>query len=590
VSSAPATVPAPAATAELQRQQLDRIAASKTFQRVDRLRRFLTFIVEETLAGRGDQLKEFVIGVAVFDKTNAFDPRNDPLVRVQARRLRARLERYYREEAQPGELVLDLPKGGYAPVFRASPRAVPARSPAAALARRNAVLVLPFSDDTPSGDQAAFCRGLAQEIAHTLAGAEGIRVALAAVAGDDRGDVAARIEQTRAATLVGGGVRRHGDALRITTYLADAASGCHLWSMSADRPLADAVAAQEAVAAAVLAQLRETAGPARQRHPTENLTAYNFYLQGRHLLTQRTEEGMRRAVEAFERAIAEDPRYAEAYSGLADTYGLLAHYGVLPPAEAWAKTASNAAWAVLLDDSSVEAHTSLAHVKATQDWDWQGSEQAFQRALALDPRYSTAHHWFAISCLVPMGRLDEALEELGLAQAADPISPIVSRDLAKIHYFQGDFETALECCDHTIEQHPYFSPAYWMLGLVQEQLGDFDEATAALQRALQLSPDTPQMLAAIARIHASAGRPGEARALLARLLAMAEQRYVSPFDLALLHFALGDDEPAFACLEQAFQDRCHELVFMQLDPRFSGALKRSPRFAALVHRLGLPQA
>src|SRR6185369_11060657 len=135
------------------------------------------------------------------------------------------------------------------------------------------------------------------------------------------------------------------------------------------------------------------------------------YAQGRYHLNQRTEEGLRRAVDFFDRAIVEDAQYAQAYSGLAVAYSLLGHYAVLAPAEVWTKAASNAAWAVLQNDHSTEAHTSLAHVKATQDWDWVGAEREFQRAIGLDPRYPTAHHWYAVSCLAPTGRLDRALDE-----------------------------------------------------------------------------------------------------------------------------------------------------------------------------------
>jgi serine/threonine-protein kinase len=132
-------------------------------------------------------------------------------------------------------------------------------------------------------------------------------------------------------------------------------------------------------------------------------------------------------------------------------------------------------------------------VKSTQDWDWSGAEREFQLAIRLDTGYATAHHWYAMSCLVPMGRLDEAFDQMLLAQSLDPVSSIVARDLALVHLFRRDFEAALEQCDHAIELNPHFSPAYWALGLVQEQRKDFDEAAAAFQRAIHLSPQTPRM-------------------------------------------------------------------------------------------------
>jgi serine/threonine-protein kinase len=271
---------------------------------------------------------------------------------------------------------------------------------------------------------------------------------------------------------------------------------------------------------------------------------------------------------------------------LADAYSLLGHYGVLAPADVWTRTASNAAWAVLQDEHSAEAHTSLAHVKATQDWDWLGAEREFQRALSLDARYPTAHHWYAVSCLAPMGRLDQAREEMSLAQELDPISSIIARDLARVHYFRQDFDAALEQCDHTIELNPHFSPAYWILGLVQEQRGEFDESVAAFQRAIQIAPRSPIMQAALGRTLALCGKRQDALRILDELHSLAEKRYVSPFELASLHFALEQTEQGFAWLSKAFQDRCFELISLRVDPRWQ-SLKSDAQFHQLFSRLGL---
>jgi TolB-like protein/Tfp pilus assembly protein PilF len=588
-----ATTPAASKdTEEKLRQQLNRILASKTFQPVERLKRFLGFVVEEELAGRGEQLKEFLVGIEVFGKEASFDPRNDPIVRVQARRLRARLARYYREEGQSDEILIELPKGGYAPAFKHLHGATQKRSVTAALASRNTILVLPFSDDSAGGDQDYFCRGLSQEIVHAVAKVPGIRVVAPERSDqfDDHGDPREAANRLNAAMVIGGSIRKFGDIRRIMAHLIDAASGCYLWSESFDRKAEDTFAMQEEIAQVIREKLQVglvDSGHAKHgRRPTENLAAYNLYLQGRHLLNQRTEEGLRRAVDLFEKAIAEDPHYANAYSGLTDSYGLLAHYGVLAPAEVWTKTASNAAWAVLLDENSAEAHTSLAHVKSTQDWDWIGADREFQRAISLNPQYPTAHHWYGMSCLAPLGRLDEALDQMLIANALDPVSSIIARDTAVIHYYKRDLETALEQCDHTIEQHPHFSAAYWILGLVQEQIGDLDEAVAALQRAIQLSPQSPRMQGALSRVLAISGKHAEARRILDQLYELAGKRYVSPFELASIHLALGEKDEGFKWLEKAVQDRCFELISIKVDPRFD-AFKNDPRFISVFSHLGL---
>jgi TolB-like protein/Tfp pilus assembly protein PilF len=566
------------------REQLERVLASPTFQQSDRLKRFLTFIVEEAIAGHRDELKEYVIGVQVFGKEESFDPRTDPIVRVQARRLRAKLVQHYREDGRADVLIIDLPKGGYAPVFR--DRETPVlikRSLTAALVSRNTIAVLAFADHSGAGDLAYFCRGVREEIVHHLARLPSLRLLASE-------EPRATAEQTEPALIISGSVRRSGDRLRVTAQLVDGASGCYLWSESVDAPLGDVFAAQESVAAAIFHKLERELTDKRVgsgvRGPSENLAAHNLYLQGRYHLNQRTEEGLRKALDFFEKALIEDAQYALAHAGLADAYGLLAHYGVVGPAEVWTKAAASASTAVMLDDESAEAHTSLAHVKSTQDWDWTGAEREFQRAIALNPRSATAHHWYAMSCLAPLGRLDEALNELMIAHAIDPVSSIVARDLAVVHFYRRDFEMALEQCDQTIELNPHFAPAYWMLGVIQEHRKDFDESAAAFQRAVHLSPQTPRMHGGLGRTFALSGRREQALEVLQKLEAYAKERYVSPLEFAWIQFALGDLDLGFTWLAKASDDRAFDLISIKVDPRFD-ALRNDRRFVAIAKHIGV---
>jgi len=571
--------------------QLDRLLSSKVFRQADRLKRFLTFTINETVAGRGEQLKEFVIGAEVFDKGSGFDPRSDPIVRVQAPRLRAQLARYYREEGQTDEILIELPKGGYTPIFKPFRGVVTKRSAISPLVSRNTILAMPFSDYSEAGDQEYFCAGLNQEIIHKLTALETIRVVAWTKSETDRDpdpcDAAARYN---AAMILTGSVRKAGADMRIVANLVDAVSGCYVWSAAFDRTAANVFTTQSEIADAVAERLRIEMEGGRSsksiRRLPGNLAAHNLYSQGRYHLNQRTEEGLRKALEFFEKAVAEDAQYAAAYSGLADAYGLLGHYGLMPPSEVWTKTASHAAWAVLQDEQSAEAHTSLAHVKSTQDWDWVGAEAEFLRAIGLDTRYPTAHHWYATSCLAPQGRLQEALEQMLVAQALDPISSIIARDVATMHYLRRDLSAALEQSDHTVELNPHFPQAYWILGLVQEQRGDFDESAAAFQRAIQLSPQSPRMHAALGRTFALSGKRSEAMRILKELHERAGKRYDSPFDLASLYLALGDRENGFKWLAQAFRDRCFEVLSIKVDPRFD-PFREDPGFMQLVTTLGL---
>ena len=335
---------------QLVRQQLDRILAGATFRQVDRLRRFLSFVVTEAIAGRRDELKEYVVGIQVFGKEASFDPRSDPVVRVQARRLRARLVRYYAEEGQADEILIDLPKGGYAPVFsRREASAARRPSISGSTVSPNTTCVMPFADYSPAGDLGHFCGGLREEMIHRLSSLASLRV-LAWTGNDSADRPNDGPSAGEAAIIISGGVRVSADHMRVTVQFLDGASGGYLWSASVDGSMAEAFDLQERVAAAVADRIEsvlvELSTSGRPRPGTVNLAAYNLYLQGRYHLSQRTEESLRRAVEFFEKSLAEDAEYGLAYAGLSDGYSLLAHYGVLGPADVWTKVASTAASAV----------------------------------------------------------------------------------------------------------------------------------------------------------------------------------------------------------------------------------------------------
>jgi serine/threonine-protein kinase len=191
-----------------------------------------------------------------------------------------------------------------------------------------------------------------------------------------------------------------------------------------------------------------------------------------------------------------------------------------------------------------------------------------------------------VSCLAPLGRIDEGLQELFFAQALDPVSPIIARDLAVMHYYKRNFDTALEQCDHTIELNPHFSQAYWTLGIIQELRKDFDESAAAFRRAIQLSPNSPRMRAALARTFALSDRRTEAEEIVHELAELATRRYVSPFEFASIYFALNQEELGFDWLRKAVQDRCFELLSIKVDPRFD-SLKTDTRFTCVFKQLGL---
>ena len=568
--------------ADAVREELARVVRSKAFRQGERLQRFLHFVTEEALAGRGDQLKEYPIGVDVFGKDTSFDPRMDPIVRVQARRLRMRLQTYYREEGQASELVIEMPKGGYAPTFRTVEAKADRRTLPPALVSRNTVMVATFEDCSGGGSEAAFCAALTSEIMHAVS-----RLGSVAVVDSST----PRLEGlSPAAVVVTGTVAVAQNVRRITVRMNDAMRGLVIWSEKFDRVRQDSFAVQEEISQHVAEALRAEVmqegvrGTAR----VTNLAANNMYVQGRYQIGQRTESGLSKAVEYFQKALEEDPGFALAYAGMADAQLLMSNYGVAAPAELWTKTASNAAQALLLDENSSDVHTTFAHVKAIQDWDWAASEQEFRKAISLDPRNPQAHHWYAMSCLSPTGRLDEALQEIQIAQTLDPISSIISRDMAQILHFRREYDRALEQCDYTIEQNPHFSAAYWTLGLVQEQRGEQEESIAAMQRAVELSPPNPRVMGALARTYIMVGRKREGIDILDELIEMSRHRYISPFELSLIYFSLGRMDEGFCELDRAFQHRCFELITLTSDPRFD-PVRKDERYRTLFRKLNLPQ-
>ena len=573
---------------KLVREQLERILAGSTFQQVDRLRRFLSFVVLEAIAGHRDELKEYVVGIQVFGKETSFDPRTDPVVRVQARRLRARLVQYYAEEGAADEIVIDLPKGGYCPVFSHRQGETARRHTlSTAIVNRNTACVLEFADHSPGGDLGYFCKGLREEVIHHMSSLANLRVLAWEETAPD--GLQERSSPDDAAVIITGSVRTSGDRVRVTARFLDGITRCYLWSTSIDGLVSDMFGTQERVAQTIAdklgSELVALSSPRRRRPGAVNLAAHNLYLQGRYHLSQRTEEGLRKAVEFFEKSLTEDPEYGIAHSGLADAYALLAHYGVLGPAEVWTKVAATAASAVMLDGDSAEAQTSLAHAKATQDWDWQGAEHAFRRAISLDPSYATAHHWYATSVLVPTGRIDEALSQLRIAQSLDPVSAIIARDVAMMYYYKHDFDSALEQCDNAIELNPHFAPAYLTLGFVQEQRHDLDESEAALERAVRLAPRSPRSIGALARFCAITDKRRRALMLLHTLEALAKDRYVTPFEFGALYFGLGQIDESRTWLAKAVDDRSFELLAIRADPRWE-SLREHPALAPLVAKAG----
>ena len=557
-----------ATTAEDAQAELRRILESSVFSLAGRLRRFLEYVVTKNLCGETNELKEYTIGLEVFDRGLDFDPRLDPIVRVEAGRLRQKLKRYYESAGLESTLRISLPKGAYVPTIEH--QAAPA-SPKAAAAPMLAVLN--FADLSLNRDQAYLCEGMTEELIRALTKAPGLHV------------FAAR-STTPANFVLEGGVRRDGTQMRITAKLKDALTGQFVWAENYDSEFAGVFAIQEDISAAIVAALRVQLQPERGSETTgratDNTTAYRLYLKARYFWNLRTPEGLLEAVRLFSKAIEHDPSFGLAHSGLADTYSLLGNYSVLAPVEARASAIESTRKALLLAPNLAETHASMAHVFATGEWNWEEAEREYELAIELNPRHSTAHHWYAITCLMPQRRLAEAQLEIRQAELLDPVSIGISRDVAVIHWAMRDYAAAAAQARRTLELAPDFHEAYWILGLACAQLKQYDEAIAAFGRGRALRP-TSRLIGALGHCFGISGHQSDAQRCEVELIELSQERYISPFDLALVALGLGETERGFDQIERAFQDRSYEVLWLPLDPRWDG-VRTHPRYRSLAIR------
>jgi len=324
------------------------------------------------------------------------------------------------------------------------------------------------------------------------------------------------------------------------------------------------------------------------RRLTENADAYRAYLHGRYELGQRSEAALKRAIERFREAVAIDPEFAAAYSGLADSYSILGYLSYLSPAETFPEAKRHATKALELDGSLAEAHASLGFVKLYFEWDWAGAEAEFQRGIALDPDQAASHQWYSIY-LLAAGRPADAFREIQLAQERDPLSLTVNTDLGFYYYYTGQYEEAVKQLELVLEMNPDFVPAHLWLGRAYQELGRFDEALGAFRRVEDRIRDWPVSIAALGFVSGIAGRPTLARQTLADLEKLSNRRFVTSYGIALVHAGLGQNDSAFASLNKAFAERSNWLVWLRLDPRWD-ALRDDPRFSELVSRMRFPSS
>jgi tetratricopeptide (TPR) repeat protein len=409
-------------------------------------------------------------------------------------------------------------------------------------------------------------------------------------AGLEQDALAAGREQKVDAVLEGN-LQRSGENLRVTVRLIQLRDGTSLWAGQFDEKFTNIFAVQDSISERVAGVLALTlTGQEKERlkkQYTENTEAYELYLKGRFHLNRLTDEGFLKSLEYFQQAIEKDPNFALAYAGVANSYNSLGGFNVRPPKEVYPKARSAALTALNLDHLLAQAHTELAMVNLTFDWDWPGAETEFKRALEISPRDSDAYYYYSYY-LVFMGRFDSAIAEMRKAQELDPVSLVKLTGMAQVLLIARRYDEALEVCRKALDMDPTLGFAHWLLGLTYMYKGSYEPAILALRKAIPLSGDSPDEPASLAQAYALSGKKMEAQKILDELKQQSKRRYVSPGTIADLYFLLGDKDQAFALLEKAYDERDNMVVLLKVEPMFD-PLRSDTRFTNLLRRVGFPE-
>jgi TolB-like protein/Tfp pilus assembly protein PilF len=384
-----------------------------------------------------------------------------------------------------------------------------------------------------------------------------------------------------------GRVMQRGDDLEISAELIDTRDDSHIWGQQYSRKASDIFALQGDLAKEMTSMLRtRLTGEAEKqmmKSYTANPEAYQDYLQGRFWWNKETEDSLNKAVSYFQRAIAKDPNYALAYSGLADCYYALAGLDFVAPKEAYPKAEAAALKAVEIDESLAEAHASLGLIKADYDWDRSGAEREFQRAIELNPSSPLAHHGYSFA-LAMTGRFDEAVAEGKRTLELDPLSIPANRQLGYTFYFARQYDQAIEQLRRTLELDPNFIPALTSLGSAYLQKSMYREGIAEFEKALAISPGNTQALWRLGYAYAVTGRRAEAQKVLDEL---SKKKYVPAFTMAIIYTGLGQKDQAFQWLEKSYEEHdSGPFSFVKVYPIFD-PLRSDPRFADLLRRMNL---
>ena len=454
------------------------------------------------------------------------------------------------------------------------------------------IAVMPFANMSADPEQEYFCDGMAEELINALTKLDDLRVVARTSAFQFKGQALDLREVGRklgVTTVLEGSVRKAGNRLRVTAQLIGVADGYHLWSERYDRQMEDVFAIQDDVSQAIVDVLRvkllPTSATVAERH-TEDVKAYQLYLQGRHHWHKHTEDGYARSLDCFTKAIARDPRYAPPYVGLAYLYLWTGFLGSSSASEAYPKAKDAALKALELDEAIGDAHSALGFVLTQYEWDWTGAEAEFKRAIELAPHSIDALQAYSVY-LMNLGPIEEAISLIKREIELDPLFAKAHQDLGYAYYVARRFDEAETQLRATIDLDPHFPTTYLCLGFVYVAQERLDQAVATLEHGADLAGGSPSYLATLAGAYARKGHTDTALEILRRLEAGAPDQPVSPVFLSWVHIALGDTGAALDCLDRAYDERSSMMISLS-SFLWWAPLRAEPRFQALVRRMNYP--
>ena len=457
------------------------------------------------------------------------------------------------------------------------------------------VAVLPFENTGGDPEAEYLSDGISESLINRLSPLPHLKVIARASVFRYKGkhpDLAVVARELGVRAVVSGRVSQRGDGFSVAVELIDTRENKQLWGATYNRPSSDLVVAQEELAAEVAEKLRLELTPSERtllaKRDTGDPEAYRLYLRGRYLSNERTEAALTKAIESFQEAIARDPRYALAYSGLADVHGTMAtsYNKRVAPREAYARARAAALRAVEIDAELSEAHASLGQILVQYDWDWAGAEREFRRALELNPSNGVALHWRS-HCYLARGRFEESARDALRALDTDPVSVMLNIHLGEHLHLARQYDRAVEQHLRALELSPNHPNARPLLALVYEAKGMYAQAIAALEAAAPFWAGTSRVRGPLGRVYGLAGRRAEAAKVLQELVREREgPKYIAADDIAAVYIGLGETEQAFAWLQRACEERATALVNLKVEPAFDG-LRGDRRFADLLRCVGL---